>query len=263
MGMNTSSLEKTVYQRGELLCAINNQPRAKPGLTEEVQASRSTVDRAITELETAGCIERRENEYYTTLLGELSSEWYRKFQDNVTALNESQEILAQLSRSTPLDTSFLQGAHVRTADPVAPENVIEPSIRILKTATRLRGLAPVGMMVYITIIHECATTNGLSVEIVAKNDALDSILELDRAKLIKLVNDGMLEILTTSADLPYALWLMDTDKETTAGITTYNEGGVSGMIMNDSPEAIDWAESEYERYRGLATNTSTKGIIAE
>jgi hypothetical protein len=50
------------------------------------------------------------------------------------------------------------------------------------------------------------------------------------------------------ADVPvsYGLWVADDDN---AGVVIYSDGGIAGIIVNDSPAAIAWARDLYEQTR--------------
>lgn len=240
-------LDETVYKRGELLCAIDDQPRAKPALTDATNASRSTIDRGVRELIEADCIERNESKYYPTLLGALSADRYRKYRSNVGSLDKAKEIVADLPPSTSLDTTFLNGADVYPADPAAPEAALQPSIDLLADANRLLGFAPVEISLYVDLIYQNATSNGLSAQIIVDRDTLQPMLRKDEQRLRELVSEDRMEILASGETLQYALWMMEAPEEDVAGATIYENGGIRGLIMNSSAEAVEWARSEYQR----------------
>jgi hypothetical protein len=52
----------------------------------------------------------------------------------------------------------------------------------------------------------------------------------------------------TDQELPYALWIMEHDEHPLAGITVHENGGVRGVLMNDSAGAVRWARDEYAQY---------------
>ena len=60
----------------------------------------------------------------------------------------------------------------------------------------------------------------------------------------------------TDEQLPYALWVMETPDGTCAGITAYEDGGVRGVLMNDSEAAVTWAQGQYDAYRERARPVS-------
>ena len=252
MSGRTRPLDETVYKRGEILWAINDQPRTKPALTEALDTSRSTINRGVDELEEAGCIERRDSKYYTTLLGELSCTRYRNYRSNMSALDSAKEVVSRLPAAATLSATFLKEADVYPADPAAPEAALQPSIDLLQNAEQLHGFAPVELSLYVDLIHEYATMNGLSVEIIAEEDTLHPILESDKKRLRELASQGDLEIFTGDESLHYALWLMRSSDREDAGATIYENGGIRGVIINSSTKAVEWARNEYERHRESA-----------
>lgn len=246
------SLEEIVYKRGNILCAIDDQSRAKPALTEAVGTSRSTIDRGVNELEKVGCIERWNGTYRTTLLGELSCEHYRQYQANVGALDKAKDLVERLPGSARLSLAFLRGADIRIAHAAAPEAALQPAIERLASAEQLRGFAPVGITLYVDLLHEYANINGLSTEIIVQNEALRPIVDLDRERLRELVTKGHLEIFVVEEPLYYALWIMESAERIDTGAAVYENGGICGHLMNSSPEAVEWADNEYDRRREQA-----------
>lgn len=249
---SADSLKDTVYRRGELLCAIDEQPRAKPALTEAIDASRSTVDRGVAELLDANCIERDGSKYYPTLLGTLSCTRYRGYRSNVSSLDNAQEIVSSLPPAATLSTTFLKGADVHPADPAGPEAALQPSIDLLANAKRLLGLAPVTISLYVDLIYENATANDLSAEIIVEEGTLHPLLRKDEKRLRELVEDGHVEIFVIDEILRYALWTIQSSQQVIAGATVYEDGGIKGLILNSTPEAVEWAQNEYERRRQAA-----------
>lgn len=49
---------------------------------------------------------------------------------------------------------------------------------------------------------------------------------------------------------------METSENSYVGITAYNSGGVAGILVNDSDDAIRWTEERYESYLQAATSVS-------
>ena len=80
-----------VAKRVDLLEALAAGPRYKPALVEATGDSRSTVDRAIRELEAAGLIERTDEGFWATLAGRLAAERYRAFVAEETRVLDSAE----------------------------------------------------------------------------------------------------------------------------------------------------------------------------
>lgn len=255
------TLKDTVYKRGEILCAIDEQPRAKPALTEAIDASRSTVDRGVAELLDANCIERNSSKYYPTLLGTLSCNRYRKYRSNVSALDNAQEIVSSLPPTATLSTTFLEGADVHPADPAGPEAALQPSIDFLADAKRLLGLAPVKISLYIDLIYQNAIENDLSAEIIVEEGTLRPLLRNDEKRLRELAADGHIEILVSDEILRYALWWMKSSQQTVAGATVYEDSGIKGLILNSAPEAVEWAQNEYESRREAAEHRSIDELL--
>lgn len=260
MSEHNDSLRETVRKQSEILSAIADQSRAKHALTDTLDVSRSTVNRGVAELEQEDCIERRGSNYHATILGELALKNYQEYRSNIEELNKASELLTDLPKSASINTIFIRDADIRISNPRAPEAVLQPSIDLLENTDRLLGLAPVGFSKYIRLINKYADINNISVDIIVEKGTLQSILYLDKKQIKKLVSEGNLNIFVVDEPLYYALWLMDSPEGTTAGITFYGNGGINGIIINSSSEAVSWARGEYERYHELAERMTINNI---
>jgi len=62
--------------------------------------------------------------------------------------------------------------------------------------------------------------------------------------------------LRASIPFSYGLSIFDHDR---AGITIFTEQGIAGLIVNDTDDALSWAEKQYER----VNRTQTRSCCAE
>jgi len=54
------------------------------------------------------------------------------------------------------------------------------------------------------------------------------------------------DVLRASIPFSYGLSIFDHDR---AGITIFTEQGIAGLIVNDTDDALSWAEKQYERVK--------------
>jgi len=251
-------LRSTLHKRHDILSALVSEPRTKPELVDALDASRSTVDRAIRSLENVGCIERQNSVYQPTQVGHIAFSEYDRYAKTMDGIARASDVLNAARPEARIDPAFLNGVTVQTADPHAPESALEDSIEVLKTADRLIGLAPVVLSLYTETLTTLVTEHNLDVELVLYEDTLDSLLryyqdEISKSNLLSHINFHV-----TDQDLPYALWIMDHEEHPQAGITIHENGGVRGVLMNDSPEALQWAHDTYDQYLETARSIAPK-----
>lgn len=242
-----------VGKRAEFLAAVEDEPRRKPALVDELDVSRSTVDRAIADLTDVGLVEREEGVYHATVSGVLARQMYADYVEQTDALATATPIVNAVQDAERLDPVILKGADIHVADPHAPESTLERAITELRQSDTLRGFVHVVKSTYISLLHEQVLENDLEAEVIVQRDARDSLgaLTHGRDQLVDLFMTDAFTVLETDEQLPYALWLMEGDTAL-AGLTIHNTGGIVGMLINDTDDAVDWCRAEYERVRGSA-----------
>lgn len=251
-----AQLRHVVEQRYPVLEYLADTPARKPELVDALDSSRSTVDRAVADLLDAQCVRSEGSEYAITPAGRLALRRHERYRQHTDAIQSTAEFVNRLPTDAPLDTAMLDDASVTIPDDHAPELALAPSVDIFERATRLRGLAPVVLGFYPTLIADRLAESELTVEIVAEPAVLDALPGLPEAGDASLAESEGLSLYESQASLPYALWLMDTPDATYTGLTAYDAGGVAGLLINDTGAAVEWARTQYESYRERASPTA-------
>lgn len=255
------SLIDILHKRSNILCAIYDDPLAKPKLTSTLDVSRSTIDRGVEELAKNGCIERRDSKYHITILGEFVCELYQRYYRDIESLNEASQLLNMLPTHTCISMNLIRDADIHISNDRTPEAILRRYLDFLEHADRVIGLAPVGISLYADIIYEYTTSSDLSVETIIESKALRDVLEFKKDQISELLSDDKLDILVVDDQLHYSLWLMESPDKTIAGATIYNDGAVKGIIENTSPEAVSWVRAEYNRYREMSEPISKEEML--
>jgi len=71
-----------------------------------------------------------------------------------------------------------------------------------------------------------------------------------------VLNDPDVDVLRASIPFSYGLSIFDHDR---AGITIFTEQGIAGLIVNDTDDALSWAEKQYERVKQNADPILLRG----
>lgn len=241
-----TELRSILHKRHNILAALVSDPRTKPELVDALDSSRSTIDRAIRDLEDEGCIERQNSVYQPTQVGYVAFTEFNRYEKTTDGIGRASDVLNAASPEARIDPAFLSGVTVQMADPHAPESALEDSIEVLKTADRLVGLAPVVLSLYTETLTALISEYNLNAELVLYEDTLDSLLRYYQDQISNFMDH--IDFYVTDQDLPYALWIMDHEEHPQAGITIHENGGVRGVLMNDSAEALQWAHDRYAQY---------------
>lgn len=245
-------LRETVAKRSDALEILLEEPMAKPRLVERLATSRSTVDRAISELEGVGGVTRIDSAYHPTTSAALAFSEYQNYVSTTRTLAEGSSLLEAWPEDSPISVALIRDAEVHTANSNAPENALTPVIEAMKTASRTRVLMPVVLSTYRSILETFVEENDLEVEIVVEDEVLDSFEDSYWSAIGELETAGGVSVYTSGSELPFALWLIGEADDECAGVTVHERGGIRGVILNESPDAVEWASRHYERYRSDA-----------
>ena len=234
-------------KRGDVLATIVGNRMDKPALVEAVGVSRSTVDRAIADLEETGFVQRAGTEFEATQAGELAFETYQEYTTATDALGSALPLLDALPEDAPIDTVLLEGASVTLADPHAPEAALSDVVGRLDDAETLRGFAPVAKTNYVAMLHDAVAHGDLSVEIIVQSGALDALraVATARDKVGAFLRADAVDVFETEASLPYALWLLEAPTFQRAGLTVHENGAIVGVLTNDRPVAFERCREQY------------------
>ena len=249
---------RTVLEnRHEVLEHLLTHSATKPELVDALDTSRSTVDRAIRDLTETGCVTESGAEYVATTTGRLAFDEFDRYRTGARSVRKTREFLDYLPADAPLDTAILTGATVTLSEAHAPDRALAPSIDLFERATALEGLAPVVLTLYPDVIANRGQRRDRTVEIIAETAVIETLPTLASSQVESLLNDETVSLLEASESLPYALWLMETPDGEYAGITAYDSGGVGGVLINDSAEAVRWARERYADVRATARPVSS------
>jgi predicted transcriptional regulator len=248
-GGDRGKVEDVLAKRGETLRALLEEPRAKRDLVDALDIPRSTLDRAVRELETAGLVEYRDGVYRPTLFGRTALETHEAYRRSLDDLASAADVVAPLPPDSPLDRTFLVGAEVVASAPHMPDQVVGRLIESVGDADRIRGVAPVGMDGHLDAFRDATTTRPGGLELVLTPELFDHIARTRPEETLDTIETGRATLFRTEVPFRFGLWLAD-DRE--AGVVVYTDTGIRGVLVNDAEPAVEWALDLYERVQGGA-----------
>jgi predicted transcriptional regulator len=246
---------QVLSKRHRVLKLLLNDPATKPELVDALPSSRSTVDRAIEELQNIDCVEPtapNSSQYRGTTLGELMLQTHEEYLDKLQQYEEVRPILTALPADAPISEDIIRGADVYRSVRT-PDIAFQPGQELKQEATKMIGTAPVVYGEYFEEITDRLNQGSFEFEVIIESPLLDSITQQYTNEFDALTEFDSVTIYRTDEPLHYGLWVMDLPSSDTAGITFYNEGGVPGTIVNDSDDAVEWATQQYDQYKQAAT----------
>lgn len=242
-------LVSLLARRIEVLERLMDGQRTRPELVDELDISRSTVDRAVRELEGMGLVEFDDGAYRASLVGRLAHREYAELRGELVVLEEAAELLTTLPPDAPLDLSVLQGAEVVVGREPAPHVPGSRLPEFLKGADHLRNLS----VAYTTpetgdVVAEGVRNGDVSTQIVLERDLYEYLtdsgaLDIDGLSALDGFEAGLAE------NLPFGLIIAERDDLTEVCLAVYGpDRTLQGILINDTPAAVEWAEGIWDEY---------------
>lgn len=250
-----SRLRDVLSKRHGVLESLAEGAKTKPELVDDIDRSRSTVDRAVDELLEVDCIEptkKAGSRFRLTVTGEVALQTARQYRSDTATLQSNASLLNALPADAHISRTFLSEAEVYSSAKT-PDVAVQPAIDLLPEATKLTGTAPVVLGEYFDVLTEWVRNDSSELEIVLERDLLESLEVTYADELTTLTELDSIELYVLDDRIPYALWTMERQSDVRAGITIYEDGGIKGSFVTDSQRAVRWAREEYGRYKESAS----------
>jgi predicted transcriptional regulator len=239
-----------VNRRLDLLAALE-EPQHKRDLMAELDVSRSTLDRAVRDLESLGLV-ARDDGYHLTVTGQVVLELFEGVVADLDDVAAARELLGALPRDAPMSPAMLRGARVEVADGPSPTSVLGDVLELFERADRMRAFSvALSRPDYADRIREVVAEEDTPVECVY-TPALVEFARENRENFAEFVEEAPVEPYV-HAELPYALRVANLPEGRAVAITVYDDDWMPrGVLLNDTIEACLWAEDVFERYREAA-----------
>lgn len=245
----------TVARRADVLSALDDAVRSKPALEEELKVSRSTIDRAVRELEREAFIERTGRGFTATTAGRLALEQYRALTDRLETITTATQLLEHVPFEHAPPPAVLADADIRWPEPPEPAQVLEPIITMLRGADQLRALSrAVSDPKLLGTVEEQVVEKGLDVEFIYSEAMIDHLRSSYPERVDGIWERENFRMYMTDT-LPFSLGVMHgREMEPQLVLIVYNEDGeFRGVLYNETPAAIAWGEDVFRRERSQAT----------
>ena len=241
-------------RRIEVLEFLSGSAAGKDRLVMELGVSRSTVNRALRELEGLGFLTRIDGEYTASATGRLVARQYREFVAGLEDSCDAQPVLAGVAPSAEMSSAMLRGATVYLAEPPTPFRPIQRITELATGADEFRGLsAAVAVPESIDRIADAVFRGDLRAEFVVAEPVAKHLRENRSEAIDETSRADRLSVYVTG-DPPYGLGIAYDDHGAHAFVVTYgDDGDLRGAVVNDSPAAVEWAEDVYRRHRADAS----------
>ncbi|UPV76327.1 GntR family transcriptional regulator (plasmid) [Halorussus limi] len=212
MRSGPADLQKCLRTRSHFLARLRH-PRRKRELADELEESRSTIDRALRELEGVGFVERADRGYRTTLTGELAFEAYRRYVACLDGLVAAHDALKPLPTGAALDGALFEDATVALPTQCSPHAPVESFEAVLDDADHARVFATAVIPAYVDIFHEQIVDRGMTADVVCAEGVLDWILSRREEQLAAIAGSDGVTLSETSADRAFSLVVTERESD--------------------------------------------------
>ena len=240
-GTAATDLLELGQRRHDYLTLLASGPCHKRDLIDDLEDSRSTVDRAIEALRDRGLVARTADGAWTaTTKGHVLKETVERTCEAAAAIETADDLLEHLPCDELVPPALFQDAVVEHADGPTPLVIAERVRENMAAADAVRGFAAAD--------HETGIKDHVFDETLLAGLATDDdrYAELcDRSNATAAVYDG----------LPFGLLLADVDGETRMTLIIYDDSGVvRGQITTADRGAVCWGEDVFEKYLAAGTD---------
>ena len=240
-------------RRSDLLRLLGARALTKPELEDELDVSRSTIDRGLRDLEAKALVERTPDGYRQSLCGRLALSEYDRFTGRIEGLCESSELLEGLDRETDISPTMLEGAEVVSADRTEPHRPLEVLYGLVDRAESVQGFAPAVHPQQVETYRRRVTDHGMTADLVVTADVVERLVASYADDFEAVVDTAAVRFRQTDKQLPYSLTVAETDTSAVAAVMVYASEGIRGCIHNDAPEAVTWARKRFDDVAATAT----------
>lgn len=247
-----------VTRRGDYLEVLLDDARTKPELEEDLGVSRSTVNRALGELAEAGLVEDRRGTCRLTLAGRLAAESIRNLREQSEGVMAATELFDGLDPELDVGLEMVTGATVRPARGARPYRAFHVFERLIEEASSIRGSArtfanPRGRELF----EDAIVARGVPVEFYLDEVLFEEIYDNFADAFDRWVESGAFSGFVAPDCPRYTTVVSELPEGRHAGIALYScDGEFHGVLINDRPEAVEWAADRLDQVAARATPLS-------
>jgi len=245
--MNAGALDdfvNTLTRRRDVLTAIDRHPLHKPALSAELDVARSTVDRAIRELQGQGLVVRGDDGFELTTCGEVAVDLHERFASDLRAMCDARDVVAELPSREFAHPDVLADADVVRATTSAPDRPVRAFLDLVEASTHVRGFSPTAYGAYVDVFERRVVEGGMTAELVFSDDALAELTTTYGDPIQRAVDTGRVDVYRVER-LPMAgvSVLTREDGSRVVAMGAYDGTGLTALVANETPDALAWADA--------------------
>lgn len=247
----TAAPAAVVDRRSDTLRALADGPVSTSTLVDRVDASRSTVDRAIHELGALGFVATTPDGNRLTTLGRMALAEHDRRTRRVGALADAAPLFDDLSLD--VDAAVFDDATLVLAGPRAPHRPVDRVASLVADATHVSVYATRFLDRHAGLYHDRVVGAGMTGSFVVTDGALERAAAARPDDMREAVDLGRVAIRRTDQDDAVTLVLAETPTGPEMGLVVFRDGVPAGFLGTDDLAATRWARAVHERLWSAAT----------
>lgn len=246
----TDEFIEKIGKRARILDSLLAEPKDKRDLTDDLDISRSTINRGIRELEAVGAIEYVDGEFVPTVCGREAATKYRCFREQMETIQQLEPFLRWIPPDEfEVDLEHLSEASLHLPDPSDPYSMINHHVETLRETETIRAVLPFVGLHATEAVHERVVDHGARSEIIVQAETAETLLSGDYERFMReMSTTGRLDVYVTERPIPYYLGRLDDLVQ--IGVDQHSEP----RAILDSTDATvrDWAAEKYQSFKRTA-----------
>jgi predicted transcriptional regulator len=237
---------ETVARRRELFALLADEPLDKASIVRRLDVSRSTVNRAVSTLESYGFVERVDGRYATTTAGDLAHRHVRETLSTVEGLLRARPLLGYGADLDPPPALFRDATVVTTDhDRHGPVRFL---IDLLAGATAVRSAGAVFRNALPTPIRERASADGgLRLTQVMSPTTVERTRTYHAPELRDMITSDCHELRVAADYRPTTVAVVDTGSASATVVVFYDEADEPvGLVHTTDSTCLAWARARIE-----------------
>jgi predicted transcriptional regulator len=244
---------RTLLERRALVAALRDGQKDKRTLVDHLEVSRSTVSRALKDLQSHHLVERSNGTFETTAYGDLLFEEFDTLLETASSAWRIRDVLDQVpTEALGFELSHLTDADVTTPTTTNPSAPIERVVELKRQATHVRSLAAGRSPGALDAHERAAEASDHTFESVVTDELVEWLVtEAGRQDTLTglLEADGV-AVFVYDGDIPVPLGI--TEDVVFFGLESA-EGAPVALVESTNSRVREWAADTFESCRAAAT----------
>jgi len=206
---------------------------------------RSTLDDIIRDLEQAGLVEYEDGLWHPTYLGRVAYRVHCNYLDHLESLSETSPVLEDMDTNSGVCWEFLNGADAYETHPSVQDGVLTELLEYAEEASDIRVATPQVVAGYGDRFYQRGVINeDYSLEIIIPPEVHQWFHSTHSSITADVSTDSNVIVFCASIPFHFGLAIFD-DKYAT--VTVFTDQGIAGLLVNDTNDALSWAENQFKR----------------